>query len=185
VATLLDLSRLGRDRLELELEDVDLAELVREVVGRFADEAAHAGCEVRLALEPARGSWDRFRLDQVVTNLVANALKYGAGRPVTIAVGAAGDRARLEVRDEGIGIAPEAQVRIFERYERAVSEKNYGGFGLGLWIVRRIVEALGGEVRVESAVGRGATFLVELPRSPSGAVAHPELWAEVGPERRT
>jgi signal transduction histidine kinase len=166
VASLLDLTRITAGRLDLELEDVDLAELAAEVVARFEDEAARAGSELVLEGEgPVVGRWDRLRLDQVVTNLVSNAIKYGRGKPVVVRVAAAGDRAVLTVKDQGIGISGENQHRIFERFERAVSERNYGGFGLGLWIVRQIVGALGGTVRVESAEGEGATFTVELARA--------------------
>ena len=173
ITNLLDISRIGAGRLELELEELDLAELVREVVTRFEDELARAGCELRLdASTPVVGRWDRLRLDQVVTNLVANAVKYGPGKPVEVAVRAAEGRAWLEVRDHGIGIPREAQARIFERFERAVSDRHYGGFGLGLWIVHLIVEALGGTIAVESEPGQGATFTVELGRaSPAEAIA--------------
>ncbi|ABS25926.1 CHASE domain-containing protein [Anaeromyxobacter sp. Fw109-5] len=165
VASLLDLSRITAGRLELEIESFDLAELARDVVGRFEDEARRAGCELVLsAPEPVPGSWDRLRLDQVLTNLVSNAIKYGPNQPVEVRVEGHGERAIASVRDRGIGISPEDQARIFGRFERAVSKRSYGGFGLGLWIVREIVESLGGTVRVESAPGEGATFTVELPR---------------------
>src|SRR6185312_11439403 len=103
--------------------------------------------------------------DQIVTNLLSNAIKYGRGQPITIAIDARADRAMLSVADRGIGIGEEDQARIFERFERAVSVRHYGGFGLGLWIVRQIVQALGGTIEVESAPGQGATFTVTLPRS--------------------
>jgi signal transduction histidine kinase len=176
VTALLDLSRIRSGRLDLEIEEVDLADVAREVVGRFDEEARRAGSELRLvARAPVAGRWDRLRLDQVLTNLVSNALKYGAGQPVEVVVEARGPWAVLEVRDRGIGIDPGDQGRIFERFERAVSDRNYGGFGLGLWIVRRIVEALGGHVSVESARGRGAAFRVELEREPAGASRAPPV----------
>ena len=166
IANLLDISRIGAGRLDLDLEDVDLADVVREVVARFEDELARARCDVRLDLPPtAVGRWDRLRLDQVVTNLVSNAVKYAPGGPIAVAVEERGERVVLTVSDRGIGIPREAQGRIFERFERAVTDRNTGGFGLGLWIVRRIVEALGGQIHVESAPGEGATFVVELPRA--------------------
>jgi signal transduction histidine kinase/CHASE1-domain containing sensor protein len=172
IGNLLDISRIGAGRLELELEELDLCEVVREVTARFEDELARAGCELRLRLEgPARGRWDHLRLDQVITNLVANAVKYGPGRPITVAVAPRAEQVVLTVRDEGIGIPVDAQERIFERFERAVSERHYGGFGLGLWIVRRIVEALGGEIRVESVPGEGATFVVTLQRQDAAEAA--------------
>jgi signal transduction histidine kinase/CHASE1-domain containing sensor protein len=167
VASMLDLSRIRAGRLELELEDVDIAEVAREVALRFEEEAQRAGCELRLEVPaPVVGRWDRLRVDQVVTNLLSNAVKYGPGKPIDVRVEAAGGRALLTVADHGIGISATDQVRIFEPFERAVSERHYGGFGLGLWIVRHIVESLGGEVRVESTPGEGATFKVELELRP-------------------
>jgi signal transduction histidine kinase len=98
-----------------------------------------------------------------VTNLLANAIKYGPGHPVLLSVEGVDGRARLTVRDQGIDIAPENLQRIWGKFERAVSERHYGGLGLGLYISRQIVEALGGTVKVESTLGQGATFIVELP----------------------
>jgi signal transduction histidine kinase len=164
IATLLDITRIGSGRLELHLERVDLAEVLQDVVVRFEEEARRAGCELRVEATPGLvGRWDRLRVDQVVTNLLANALKYGQGRPVELRAGVDGERAVLRVRDHGIGIPADAQQRIFERFERAVSGRHYGGFGLGLWIVRRILQELGGTIQVQSAPGQGATFTVELP----------------------
>jgi len=165
VASMLDISRIGAGRLDLELEEVDLAEIARDVAARFEDEAHRAGCAIHLHADtPVVGRWDATRIDQVVTNLLANALKYGTGRPVDVTVEADGGTAILSVGDHGIGISEADQTRIFQRFERAVSRRNYGGFGLGLWIVRQIVEALGGSVRVESVPGEGSTFIVELAR---------------------
>jgi signal transduction histidine kinase len=112
---------------------------------------------------PLTGRWDRLRLEQVVTNLLSNALKYGPGKPIQVRLEAAGELARLTVRDEGIGIEPECLSRIFEKFERAVSGRHYGGLGLGLYITRQIVSALGGRVAVESRPQQGAVFTVELP----------------------
>jgi signal transduction histidine kinase len=135
---------------------------VREVVDRFSDEGRAGSFALDLDGEVI-GEWDRFRIDQVVTNLVSNAVKYGQGKGVEIEVVRDGGTARLSVRDHGIGIDPVQQARIFGRFERAVSRENYGGFGLGLWIVRQIVEAHGGAIRLASAPGEGASFTVELP----------------------
>ncbi|MBS2027752.1 MAG: HAMP domain-containing histidine kinase [Deltaproteobacteria bacterium] len=160
----LDVSRITAGRLQLSLEDVDLAALVRDVVARQLETGRSPAPTVEVGV-PQRlvGRWDRLRLDQVVSNLVSNALKYGGDKPVHVRVEELGGVARLTVRDEGIGIPRERQAAIFGRFERAVSERNYGGFGLGLWISRECVAALGGEIRFESEVGKGTTFIVELP----------------------
>ena len=140
---------------------------VRDVVGRFEEELRQAGCSVTVrGSDPRSGQWDRSRLDQVVTNLLSNAIKYGSGQPIEITLDGDERTARLEVRDHGIGILTDRLPHIFERFERAVSERHYGGLGLGLWIVRQIVDAFGGSVRALSAPGEGSTFIMELPRTP-------------------
>jgi len=165
INTLLDISRISGGHLDLHREEIDLAEVVREVVAQLGPELAVAGCRLTVsAPAPVPGLWDRARLEQVVTNLLSNAVKYGRGQPIEVAVMGADDRARLVVRDQGIGIAPEHLSRIFERFERAVSAHNYGGLGLGLYIVRQIVEAHGGAIHVTSTPGEGSTFVVDLPR---------------------
>jgi signal transduction histidine kinase len=164
VNDLLDLSRLTAGRLALRLEEFDLLELTREVHERMDNELERAGCSLTLNASGAvLGTWDRSRLDQVITNLLHNALKYGAGQPIEVSVSTDGTRARLAVRDGGIGISPEDHARIFERFERAAPGKHYSGFGIGLWICKQIVEALGGDIRVMSRLGEGSTFEVSLP----------------------
>ena len=168
ISALFDVSRISQGRLALELTETDLGEVLGEVAAWFAPEAARMGSKLWVEGDPhVPGRWDRLRLEQVVTNLLSNAIRYGAGRPIHARVEAVGDRARLVVRDEGIGISPEAQERIFGKFERAVSERHYGGLGLGLYITRSIVEAMGGSIRVESRPGEGSTFTVELPRATS------------------
>ena len=165
--SLLDVSRVRGGRLELNLEPVDLSALVHEVAARFHEEARRAGCHLEVQIPDAlQGQWDRLRLDQVLTNLISNALKYGARKPVTITVVRRGPFAHLTVTDRGIGLAPESHERVFGRFERAVSSTNYAGLGLGLWISREIVAAHGGSISVESALGAGARFTVELPVEP-------------------
>ncbi|RKH13684.1 response regulator [Corallococcus sp. CA053C] len=162
--TLLDVSQLTTGRLALDLNDVDLTSVVGDAVARLRDEVERLGVKVTLeATAPLVGRYDRLRIDQVVTNLLANAAKYGQGRPIEVRVAAGDGTARVTVRDEGIGISPEDRARIFERFERAVPGRNYGGLGLGLWIARQVVEAHGGRISVDSAPGAGATFVVELP----------------------
>jgi signal transduction histidine kinase len=163
VGDLLDVSRLGTVTLPLQLEVLDLSAVAGEVVTRFEPAAAKAKCELTLQATAAVGNWDRFRLEQALTRLVSNAIKYGAGKPVVIGVERVGDFARVSVRDEGIGIAPGALARIFEKYERAVSDRHYGGLGLGLYVTRQAIEAMRGTVRAESSPGAGSTFIIELP----------------------
>jgi PAS domain S-box-containing protein len=166
VNTLLDVSLLSDGRLRIEREPFDLAGVVRSVVERFGDAAAHAQCTLRVAIEhDLVGRWDRVRVEQVVTNLLSNALKYGAGQPVDITASRVGegDGVRLVVTDHGIGIKREDQPFVFDRFSRFVSARNYGGFGLGLWISREIVAAHGGRIELDSTPGAGASFAVVLP----------------------
>ncbi|MFP2932482.1 PAS domain-containing protein [Pyxidicoccus sp. 3LG] len=164
VEDMLDISRIATGRLNIQLEQVDLAELARDVVERFRPQLVEAGHALELHLTPGLvGRWDRYRLEQVLTNLLTNALKYAPGAPLTVSTLAVGDTALLEVEDRGPGIPPESQHRIFERFERLVAANKVSGLGLGLHIARHIVEAHGGSIRVRSAVGEGARFTVELP----------------------
>jgi predicted ATPase/signal transduction histidine kinase len=160
---LLDVSQSHAGRLPLQLTDVELGALVRTVVDHFQQELLRAGCSVSIH-ESGRlvGRWDRSRVDQILTNLLSNASKFGAGKPIEIFLGEEAGSARIAVRDHGIGIAPAQQDRIFERFERAAS-KNYGGLGLGLYISRQLAEAHGGSLRVQSQPGVGSTFILELP----------------------
>jgi signal transduction histidine kinase len=162
---LLDISRVTTGRFQLHPEDMDLAALVRESVARFADQLKSVGCDLDLHVEgPVTGRWDPARLDQVIDNLLSNATKYGAGKPVELWLRDRGQRVELAIRDHGIGIDPADQARIFGQFERAVSPRRFAGFGLGLWITRRVVEAHGGTIRLTSTPGHGSTFTIELPR---------------------
>ena len=163
---MLDLGRIRSGQLQLDLASFDLCELVSEVYAQMQGQATAVGTKVGLELGgPVVGLWDRGRLHQVVTNLMGNALKYGEGRPVTVRVAAddANDVARLEVSDNGPGIPSNLHDRIFEPFKRADISGQQEGLGLGLFIVRSVVERLGGGVRVDSRPGAGATFVVELP----------------------
>ncbi|MFP2963474.1 ATP-binding protein [Myxococcus sp. 1LA] len=166
IDALLDVSRIHAGRLALNPEPVDLGALVREVAERLEPELTGTGTHLTLTLPTdAHGHWDRLRLDQVLTNLVSNAVKYGRGNPVQVALSSTDAHVRLEVRDAGIGIAPERLPRLFHRFERAVSDRDYVGVGLGLWIVREVVEAMGGHVTASSKPGVGSTFTVVLPKA--------------------
>ncbi|HSP79765.1 MAG TPA: ATP-binding protein, partial [Myxococcaceae bacterium] len=179
---MLDVSRLTAGRLQLELREVDLVRVVREVMERFGEEARRKGTRLELrGADSVVGRWDEVRLEQVVTNLVSNALKYGRGAPVEVTVRRSGAMALLEVVDHGIGIAPEDLERIFDKFERAVPLRQYGGFGLGLYLVRQLVEALGGAVGVESSPGTGTTFRLLLPLAGPEARPGPPSPPEAGP----
>jgi PAS domain S-box-containing protein len=167
VESLLDVSRLSTGRLQLRLGEVNLTAVAREMVSQLQQQAQSAGCEVLLeALGPVRGMWDQLRLEQVVTNLLTNAFKYGAGKPIHLRIWAEAGKAKLQVRDQGIGIDPANHRRIFGMFERAVSDRHYGGLGLGLYITRQIVESLGGTIYVDSEPDQGATFTIELLQAP-------------------
>jgi signal transduction histidine kinase len=165
VDELLDVTRIRGGRLHFELERVDLAEITREVTARLGPDLARSGSSLSVATQgDLVGLWDRTRLDQVVTNLISNAVKYGMGKPIEVSAEGDDERATLVVRDHGIGIDPRAKDRIFDPFARAVSARNYGGLGLGLYIVRTIVDAFGGTVKVDSSLQSGSTFTVVLPR---------------------
>lgn len=169
IQNLLDVSRSEAGQLEIRPEPIDLAALVRGVVDRAAEQAAGAGCELRARLpEHAEGVWDRLRLEQVLTNLLSNAFRHAAGHPVEVTLELDATRATVSVRDHGPGIAPDELAHIFERYHRGRARTEEGGLGLGLFIARRLVEAHGGSIRVESRLGGGSVFVIGLPRSPDG-----------------
>lgn len=165
VKELLSVAELQAGRLHVERATVDLARVVREIAEELGPELLRARCKLTVdAPVPVEGQWDRTRLDQIVTNLMANAIKYGAGTRIAVTVEEAPrGTARLVVEDEGIGIDPERLRRLFGRFDRAVSASHYGGMGLGLYVVKEIVSALGGTVSVKSTAKTGSTFTVELP----------------------
>jgi PAS domain S-box-containing protein len=163
---LLDVSRITAGRLRLDPEAINLADVVREVVARYvdADDEDTSPIDVKCEAE-VTGCWDRLRIDQVINNLVANAVKYGQGKTVEVELRREGGEAVIRVVDHGIGIGEDHQRKIFHRFERAVTTRDFGGFGLGLWIARHIVEASGGRIEVQSKPGEGAAFTVRLPTS--------------------
>jgi PAS domain S-box-containing protein len=157
-------------RINLDLEQIDLSNVVGEVVTGMQDVISRSGSEVRVhASGSAAGCWDTRRLERVITNLLSNALKFGAAKPIVVTIDGANECCvELQIRDQGVGIPLQEQWRIFERFQRAVSSQHYGGFGLGLWFVRQVVEAHGGTIGVTSELGAGSTFSVSLPRSVPG-----------------
>lgn len=164
VENLLDVSRISADRLVLEKESLDLSHLLQDIVKRFKSEFKNAGCTVNLKIEEKIiGFWDRVRIEQVIVNLITNAMKYGLQRPIDISLTRGNNTVQLIVHDHGIGIAKKDQEKIFSRFERVASTTHFGGLGLGLYITNNIILAHEGSIRVESKLGSGSAFIVELP----------------------
>lgn len=164
VDRMLDVSQIASGKLKLELAPCDLSDVVKDVAERLSEEASNAACELRRTLSSGIvGQWDKFRLDEALSNVLSNAIKYGAGHPIDIQLQARDEKAVLVVEDRGIGIAPDDLCRIFGRFERTIASKNYGGLGLGLYITRQIIEQQGGSIRAENRSHGGARFVIELP----------------------
>lgn len=159
--------------IALAEEDVDLSRVAEDVVAAMTREAEAAGSSIGLATSgPVAGRWDRVRLEQIIGNLLSNAIRFAGGSRIEVVVQArSAETAILVVRDHGPGIAVDIQPRIFDRFERADTRQKKGGLGLGLWIVQRLSERMGGRAAVDSLPGRGSTFTVTLPR---GSLAEPD-----------
>jgi PAS domain S-box-containing protein len=169
IESLLDVSRIATGKLVLRPAALDLSQLLPPLLDALRASAEKAGCALSLVMSgPIMGTWDRSRLQQVLMNLLANALKYGAGGPVTVTVSTDADEAVIEVADKGPGIRETDLARIFRRFERAVSLRHYGGLGLGLYVSREIVRAQGGTISARNLVGGGACFTVRLPMDGPG-----------------
>ncbi|MCW7537346.1 HAMP domain-containing histidine kinase [Aquabacterium sp. A7-Y] len=166
---LLDVTRLNAGNFLIRPEAVRLHELVADVVELHAEEFAFHGIAVRTDIDPGIvGHWDAQAIEEILSNLLSNAVKYGGGSPITIrACMGDGKTACLSVADGGPGIDEGDRRRIFEKFERVVSGANVnGGFGLGLWIVGRLVEAHHGSIEVEAGPNTGSCFTVHLPLVP-------------------
>jgi PAS domain S-box-containing protein len=164
IEDLLDVSKLTSGRFDLQLEQADMVTLVRDAVELIASEAKEKGCDIHLTTPPvAPGRWASRRIEQVIVNLLTNAMKFGPGKPIEVSLEIEDGGLAIRVRDHGIGIAGDDQARIFQRFERAVSSTAYGGFGLGLYIAQQIVTFHGGKIGVTSEPEQGATFTVWLP----------------------
>ena len=164
ITRLLDLSDVATSNVSLKEERIDLAMLVRTIVTRFSRQRPQSTAPLYIrAPEHLVGIWDAQRLEQIIANVLGNATKFGGNRAVSVALSKQGDVACLSIEDHGIGIAEENLERIFERYEQAVPFRQFGGFGLGLWVARQLTEASGGQITVSSVLGQGSTFNVYLP----------------------
>jgi signal transduction histidine kinase len=165
VSTLVDVSRVTSGKVQLTRQLADLAEIIRSVTERFGEELSRSGSTVAFERRgPIWGNFDVSRIDQVLSNLLSNAIRYGRGKPIVVGAVSLGQTARFWVEDLGIGIPVEHQARIFQRFERAAPSTNYAGLGLGLWISRQLVEAMGGTISVRSVVDAGSIFTVDVPR---------------------
>lgn len=164
VEDMLSVTRIQRGSLQIQREEIDLTSLMHDVVERFRPELERSGSPFSLEVEDGIvGHWDRFRIEQVLINLLSNCAKYGLGKTVQVKVWREGSRAYISVKDHGMGISSENQSRIFERYERANGSQEISGLGLGLYISKKIIEAHGGAVSVKSESGHGSEFRVQLP----------------------
>jgi signal transduction histidine kinase len=164
IEELLDVTRISSGQLSITPTRFDLSELIRELADRLSDALRLGGCTLNVEVPASLpGRWDRLRLEQAVGNLVTNAIKYAPRTEISLQVSATGKGVLIAVKDRGIGIGTEDTERVFERFERVLSAQNVSGLGLGLYIVRQIAEAHGGTIRVESTLGQGSTFLLELP----------------------
>lgn len=164
VNDLLDVGRLSEGALTLKRVKINLYEIVQGILPRFQPELVESGSLISLSGDKeVIGEWERLPIEQVIINLLKNAIKFGLGKEIKITVEKKGIMAVLTVSDQGIGISADFQTRIFERFERGVSSKSFGGLGLGLYISREFIEAHGGTIKVESELNKGSTFIVELP----------------------
>ncbi|MCD2515858.1 hybrid sensor histidine kinase/response regulator [Massilia sp. G4R7] len=161
---MLDVSRMRSGQLSIRPGQVELMNLLERVISDLSLQANATGCKLSLQPHPpVQGCWDEFRIEQVVVNLLTNALRYGGGQPVEVSVQYADDQVRIHVRDEGKGIAVQDLERIFEPYERGARNGEPKGLGLGLYISRQLAVSHGGELRVTSKPGEGSTFTLILP----------------------
>lgn len=160
-----DVSRIQNDKLSILLTETNLSRLVQGIIADLTQQAEATGSSFALdAQADVTGIWDEFRIEQIIINLLTNALRYGDSKPITITLRANSATAELKVRDHGFGIAPAEQARIFEKFERGNTNKASEGLGMGLYIARQLAEAHKGTLVVESILGAGSTFTLTLPR---------------------
>jgi signal transduction histidine kinase len=166
ITNLLSVSRIVGGGNRPECERIDVPRLLRDMLARLDDDIKASGSEINLVIElnNPEAYWDTLQIEQVLTNLLTNALKYGRGKPIAVFATDLGERIKLKVADQGMGIAESELGVIFERFERTNAAKKYTGLGLGLYIARQLVLAHGGQVSVQSQLGQGSAFTVELPR---------------------
>ena len=170
--SMLDIARLSSDTFRVEWAEADIAVLLRDVLEDLTPYAERAGSQIDLlAPDTLAGTWDELAVRQIIENLVSNAVKYGGKKPISVSLREEPGWVVLEVRDGGVGISAADQARIFSRFERVVSRQQKPGFGLGLWVVGRLIDAMGGTVQVSSGLDQGSTFSVRLPHRPGSRPA--------------
>ncbi|QYF95920.1 hybrid sensor histidine kinase/response regulator [Massilia sp. PAMC28688] len=161
---MVDVTRIRSGKLSIRPAQAELASLLARIVSDLSQRTEAAGGTIELhAPAPVEGVWDEFRLEQIIINLLTNALRYGGRKPVRITLTTGEDHASIEVKDQGSGISPEDQERIFNPFERASTKEVREGLGLGLYIARQLAESHGGRLEVESVPGQGAAFRLTLP----------------------
>jgi len=168
---MLDVSQIQHGKLSIRRARCDLGAMLRRVVAEVQGQRSDVPITLETDGTELEGDWDEFRLEQVVVNLLTNALRYGAGKPIRVTLGELPGAAAIRVSDQGVGIAPEDRARVFEQFVRVGDRLRTPGLGLGLYITKQLVEAHGGTISVESTLGEGSTFTVALPTTPSEAPA--------------
>ena len=164
IEDMLDVSRIRTGKLSIRPAEIDLARTVDRLLENFSAQISAAQSSVNFTAEyPVVGQWDEFRIEQVISNLLTNALRYGANKPIDVTVYIEGNQAVVDVRDQGIGISQENQQRVFQQFERVSASQVAAGLGLGLFISEQIVAAHSGTISVQSELGEGALFRVCLP----------------------
>lgn len=170
IKDLLDFSLITRGKLDLQLKPSDLTEIVKNTTDRFSDHLEIANCSLKFESDgQIIGLWDQIRLEQALSNLLTNAIKYGEGSPIEVTIQKKDSSAQISVKDGGIGIDPSKQKLIFDRFQRGTKDSKFQGLGVGLFIVKQIIQAHGGKITVKSSAGQGSTFTIEIP------IQHPQL----------
>jgi signal transduction histidine kinase len=169
IDTLLNFSQIQSGRLKLDYSKFEFNQIIRDTVERFSSELKSANCEIILNLgPPVEGEWDLLRVEQVLINLLSNVVKYAPGKPVTVSVTSDKEKVWIRIKDQGPGIPAQDRERIFQRFERAKDTQAVPGLGLGLYVVRQIIDTHGGTIGVSSELGTASTFTVCLPRTSRG-----------------
>ncbi|HWY80097.1 MAG TPA: HAMP domain-containing sensor histidine kinase [Candidatus Sulfotelmatobacter sp.] len=167
VNDLLDLSLITTGKIDLEIEETNISTIVQDVAEKFTVRLTNKNQLSIITNKTVICHCDKVRIEQAVVNLVSNAIKYGNNKPITIAISNSHEHIHITVKDQGIGIPPDQQKRIFNRFERAVSSRDYKGLGVGLYITYQIIKAHKGKVLLHSQLNKGSAFTIELPLKPS------------------